>query len=204
MPLRFCDHSVWASACTASQRRRRGAIKNRFHQAAECRRGWCNAPPIAPVWRGPDCAAAPANRRDLIRRACFDLIGLPPTPAEVAAFEADKSPDAFAHVVDRLLASPQYGERWGRHWLDVARYADSNGLDENIAFANAFRYRDYVVQAFNKDKPYDQFVREQLAGDLLPASTDEERNEHLIATGFLSLGPKVLAEPTSPRWSWTS
>ncbi len=143
--------------------------------------------------------AASASRRDLIRRAYFDLIGLPPTPADTAAFEADKSPNAFARVVDKLLASPQYGERWGRHWLDVARYADSNGLDENIAFANAFRYRDYVVQAFNKDKPYDQFVREQLAGDLLPATTDEERNEHLIATGFLSLGPKVLAEPDKPK-----
>ncbi len=143
--------------------------------------------------------ALPASRRDLIRRAYFDLIGLPPTPADTLAFESDKSPNAFAKVVDRLLASPQYGERWGRHWLDVARYADSNGLDENIAFANAFRYRDYVVQAFNKDKPYDQFVREQLAGDLLPAATDEERNEHLVATGFLSLGPKVLAEPDKPK-----
>ena len=143
--------------------------------------------------------ALPATRRDLIRRAYFDLVGLPPTPAEVDAFVADKSSDAFAKVVDKLLASPQYGERWGRHWLDVARYADSNGLDENIAFANAFRYRDYVVNAFNKDKPYDQFVREQLAGDLLPASTDEERNEHLVATGFLSLGPKVLAEPDKPK-----
>ncbi len=115
------------------------------------------------------------------------------------AFIADKSPDAFARVVDKLLASPQYGERWGRHWLDVARYADSNGLDENTAFGNAFRYRDYIINAFNKDKPYDQLVREQLAGDLLPASTDEERNEHLTATGFLSLGPKVLAEPDKPK-----
>ena len=143
--------------------------------------------------------AAPASRHDLLRRAYFDLIGLPPTPEEVTAFLADKSPDAFAHVVDRLLASPRYGERWGRHWLDVARYADSNGLDENIAFANAFRYRDYVINAFNKDKPYDQFVREQLAGDLLPAANDDERNEHLVATGFLSLGPKVLAEPDKAK-----
>jgi Protein of unknown function (DUF1549)/Protein of unknown function (DUF1553)/Planctomycete cytochrome C len=143
--------------------------------------------------------AAPAGRRDLLRRAYFDLIGLPPTPQEVTAFVADKSPDAFTRVVDRLLASPRYGERWGRHWLDVARYADSNGLDENIAFANAFRYRDYVINAFNKDKPYDQFIREQLAGDLLPASNDDERNEHLVATGFLSLGPKVLAEPDKPK-----
>ena len=143
--------------------------------------------------------AAPAGRRDLIRRAYFDLIGLPPTPNEVDSFINDKSPNAFAKVVDRLLADPHYGERWGRHWLDVVRYADSNGLDENIAFANAFHYRDYVINAFNKDKPYDQFIKEQLAGDLLPASTDEERNEHLVATGFLSLGPKVLAEPDKPK-----
>ncbi len=139
--------------------------------------------------------AQPADKRTLLRRTTFDLIGLPPTPAEVDAFLADESPDAFAKVVDRLLASPQYGERWGRHWLDVARYADSNGLDENIAHGNAYRYRDYVVAAFNKDKPYDQFVREQLAGDLLPPTADEAtRHERLVATGFLVLGPKVLAE----------
>src|SRR5205823_8279699 len=86
----------------------------------------------------------------------------------IDAFLADPAPDAFAKVVERLLASPRYGERWGRHWLDVARYADSNGLDENIAHGNAWRYRDYVVAAFNQDKPYDQFLLEQLAGDLLP------------------------------------
>jgi hypothetical protein len=97
-------------------------------------------------------------------------------------------------VVDRLLASPAYGERWGRHWLDVARYADSNGMDENLAMANAWRYRDYVVAAFNEDKPYDRFVREQIAGDLLPAANDAASFEHVIATGFLSLGPKMLAE----------
>ncbi|MBI2807813.1 MAG: PSD1 domain-containing protein [Planctomycetes bacterium] len=164
--------------------------------------------------------APPADRRTLIRRATFDLIGLPPTPAEVDAFVADKSADAFARVIDRLLASPHYGERWARHWLDVARYADSNGLDENVAFGNAWRYRDYVVAAFNQDKPYDQFLIEQLAGDLLPSPLAGEgpgvrggnllpsplagegqgvrgtasRNERLIATGFLALGPKVLAE----------
>jgi mono/diheme cytochrome c family protein len=138
--------------------------------------------------------APPADRRTLIRRATFDLIGLPPTPAEVEAFLADKSPDALAKVVERLLASPHYGERWGRHWLDVARYADSNGLDENVAFGNAWRYRDYVVAAFNRDVPYDRFLREQIAGDLLPAADEEQRREQLIATGFLALGPKVLAE----------
>jgi hypothetical protein len=138
--------------------------------------------------------APPADRRTLLRRATFDLIGLPPTPAEVDAFLADTSAHAFARVVDRLLASPHYGERWARHWLDVARYADSNGLDENVAFGNAWRYRDYVVAAFNADKPYDQFLLEQLAGDLLPGSDSAGRHERLIATGFLALGPKVLAE----------
>ncbi len=144
--------------------------------------------------------APPADRRTLIRRATFDLTGLPPTPEEVEQFLADKSPDAFARLIDRLLASPTYGERWGRHWLDVARYADSNGLDENTAFGNAWRYRDYVVQAFNKDKPYDQFLVEQLSGDLLPSSGNEAVDqEHLTATGFLVLGPKVLAEPDKQK-----
>ena len=132
-----------------------------------------------------------ADKRTLIRRATYDLIGLPPTPQEVADFLADDSPEAFAKVIDRLLASPQYGVRWGRHWLDVARYADSNGLDENLAFGNAWRYRDYVIRSFNEDKPYHQFVREQLAGDLLPGANAET----MTATGFLVLGAKVLAEP---------
>jgi len=139
--------------------------------------------------------APPADKRTLIRRVTFDLTGLPPTREEIAAFLADESPEAFAKVVDRLLGSPHYGERWGRHWLDVARYADSNGLDENVAHGNAWRYRDYVVSAFNKDKPYDRFLLEQIAGDLLPAEDQATRHEQLIATGFLVLGPKVLAEP---------
>ncbi|MDA8743169.1 PSD1 and planctomycete cytochrome C domain-containing protein [Rubripirellula amarantea] len=136
-----------------------------------------------------------ADKRTLIRRATFDLIGLPPTPEEIEAFVADESETAFDVVVDRLLNSPHYGERWGRHWLDVARYADSNGLDENAAHGNAWRYRDYVVQSFNEDKPYDQFVVEQLAGDLLDSGDNSElRHQRLIATGYLLLGPKVLAE----------
>ncbi len=134
--------------------------------------------------------AAPADKRTLIRRATFDLIGLPPTPKEVEDFVADASPEAFDNVIERLLASPHYGERWGRHWLDVARYADSNGMDENIAFGNAWRYRDYVVSAFNADKPFDQFLIEQVAGDLLPPGEDA-----ITATGFLALGARVLAEP---------
>ena len=138
--------------------------------------------------------AAPASRRDLIRRATFDLTGLPPTPEEVDAFVNDPSPEAFARVVDRLLASPRYGERWGRHWLDLARYADSNGMDENMTHAYAYRYRDYVIDAFNKDKPYDQFTREQIAGDLLKTGDSKVDFERIIATGFLTLGPKMLAE----------
>ena len=139
--------------------------------------------------------AGPADKRTLMRRAYFDLVGLPPKPEEIASFLADESAGAFAQVVDRLLASPRYGERWGRHWLDVARYSDSNGVDENLVYKNAFRYRDYVIGAFNKDKPYDRFVTEQIAGDLLPAASDlETQFERWTATGFLSLGPKMLAE----------
>jgi len=139
--------------------------------------------------------APTVDRRTLLRRVTYDLTGLPPTPDEIDAFLKDTRADAYERVIDRLLASPRYGERWGRYWLDVARYADSNGMDENLAFGNAWRYRDYVIAAFNKDKPYDQFVREQLAGDLLANAPDDAvRVERLIATGFLSIGPKMLAE----------
>ncbi|MBY0514163.1 MAG: DUF1549 domain-containing protein, partial [Gemmataceae bacterium] len=138
--------------------------------------------------------APEADRRTLLRRLTFDLTGLPPTPAEVDAFLGDNSPDAYEKQVDRLLASPAYGEKWGRRWLDVARYADSNGMDENLAHANAWRYRDWVIRSFNADKPYDRFVTEQLAGDLLPGGTDAERADRLVASGFLVIGPKMLAE----------
>jgi len=137
----------------------------------------------------------PADKRTLIRRATFDLTGLPPAPEEIEAFLEDNSNDAFVKVVDRLLATPQFGERWGRHWLDVVRYADSNGLENNLPYENAWRYRDYVVRAFNQDKPFTQFICEQLAGDLLPGSSEEQCYEQLIATGFLMLGPKSLFEP---------
>lgn len=143
--------------------------------------------------------APQADRATLIRRVTFDLTGLPPTPEEIAAFLNDKSDDAYSKLIDRLLASPAYGERWGRHWLDVARYADSNGLDENVAHGNAWRYRDYVVQSFNSDKPFDRFITEQIAGDLLESKSEAERHECLIATGFLSIGPKVLAEVNMPK-----
>jgi mono/diheme cytochrome c family protein len=136
-----------------------------------------------------------AGKLTLLRRATFDLTGLPPTTKEMNDFLADASPDAFKKVVERLLASPRYGERWGRHWLDVARYADSTGNDEDHRYPHAWKYRDYVIQAFNDDLPYDQFVREQLAGDLLPAKDGSEVNKHgIIATGFLALGAKAIAQ----------
>ncbi|MBK5293945.1 MAG: DUF1553 domain-containing protein [Acidobacteriia bacterium] len=161
--------------------------------------GWGTSPVDAFLLQGLEAKeltpAPAADKRTLIRRASYDLTGLPPNPEQVRAFVADDSPDAFAKVVDRLLASPRYGERWGRHWLDLARYADSNGLDENLVYKNAWRYRDYVIQAFNKDKPYDQFIHEQLAGDLMPESQDlKTMYERWTATGFLSLGAKMLAE----------
>lgn len=131
--------------------------------------------------------AAPAGKLTLLRRVTYDLTGLPPTPEEITAFLADDSAGAYPRLVDRLLASPQYGERWGRHWLDVARYADSTGMDEDHIYPHGWRYRDYVVKSFNDDKPYDQFVREQLAGDLLTPPVPE-------ATGLLALGPKPLAQ----------
>ena len=139
-----------------------------------------------------------ADKLTLLRRVYFDLIGLPPSPKDIDAFVKDQSPDAFAKVVDRLLASPQFGERWGRHWLDVARYAESTGKDVNIAFPHAWRYRDYVIDAFNKDKPFDQFIREQIAGDLLPTKDSAQSAEQLVATGFLAIGTKSLNEQ-NPR-----
>jgi hypothetical protein len=135
-----------------------------------------------------------ADRRTLIRRASYDLTGLPPTPAEVDAFLADKGRNAFEKVIDRLLASPRFGERWGRHWLDIARYAETMGRTRNYPFPVAWRYRDYVIDSFNQDKPYDQFVREQIAGDLLPYQSPEQRNRQLIATAFLALGAHDLNE----------
>ena len=133
---------------------------------------------------------ADADRPRLLRRVTFDLIGLPPTPEELDAFLRDDSPDAFGKVVDRLLASPRFGERWGRHWLDVARFAESSGKT-NFTYPQAWRYRDWAIASFNADKPYDQFVREQIAGDLLPADDDRKRADQIIATGFLALGSKA-------------
>ncbi|MEY4186157.1 MAG: hypothetical protein RIT02_1191 [Planctomycetota bacterium] len=139
--------------------------------------------------------AVAADRRTLIRRATFDLTGLPPTPEETAAFIADPAEDAFDRVVDRLLSSPAYGERWGRHWLDLVRYATTNGADENHGLPEAWRYRDWVIRSLNVDLPMDQFIVQQLAGDLLPVPEDEQAaGDLLTATGLLVLGPKMLAE----------
>ena len=162
-------------------------------------RGWVRNPVDRFVLARLEAArlapAAPAEKLKLLRRVTYDLIGLPPTPAEIAEFEADSSPEAFDRVVERLLASSQYGERWGRHWLDVARYAESTGMDEDHGYPYAWRYRDYVVDAFNSDLPYDRFVIEQVAGDLLPPSSGERVNSRgIVATGLLALGPKPLAQ----------
>jgi hypothetical protein len=136
-----------------------------------------------------------ASRRVLVRRAYLDLLGLPPSPAEVDAFVNDRAPNAWSRLIDRLLASPHYGERWARHWLDLVRYADSGGFEFDRDRAEAWRYRDYVVKAFNGDKPYDRFIREQLAGDELAAENGAENGaqneEAMIATGFLRLGPDI-------------
>src|SRR3569833_3964891 len=129
--------------------------------------------------------APQADKITLIRRATYDLHGVPPTPEEIAAFLTDTSPKAWEHVVDRLLASPRYGEQWGRHWLDVVRFAESDGYEYDTHRPDAYRFRDYVVESFNADKPYDEFVKQQLAGDEI----DSKNEECLIASGFNRLGP---------------
>jgi len=153
----------------------------------------------------------PADRATLLRRAHFDLVGLPPTPDEVATFVADDRPDAWQRVIDRLLDSPHYGERWGRHWLDVAGYSDSEGYnDEDEIREDAWHYRDYVIRSFNEDEPWDEFLVEQLAGDELVGAThanaqglanrDPEAREKLTATGFLRLGPDGTgSKPDNPE-----
>ena len=144
-------------------------------------------------------AAPRADRITLLRRAYMDLIGLPPTPAEAAEFLADNAPHAWDRLIEKLLASPHYGERWGRHWLDVARYADSNGFEHDFSRPNAWRYRDYVVRSFNKDTPYNVFLAEQIAGDELDWVTEDS----LIATGFLRSYAKVgFREKDNPQFRY--
>lgn len=138
-----------------------------------------------------------ADAAIVLRRLTYRLVGLPPTPEQIKWLQSRWKNDreaALETIVDQLLDSPQFGERWGRHWLDVARFAESSGKERNMTYPQAWRYRDYVIDAFNSDKPYNEFLQEQIAGDLLPAKTDEEWAEHLIATGFLAMGPKTLTE----------
>ncbi|MEY2788266.1 MAG: hypothetical protein RLZZ34_1409, partial [Verrucomicrobiota bacterium] len=136
-----------------------------------------------------------ASPRELLRRLHLDLVGLPPTPSEIAAFERDPSPEAWSRRVEALLASPRYGERWGRYWLDVVRFAQSNGYERDGEKREAWRYRDYVIRAFNQDKPYDRFIREQIAGDEVASSlldkggrAGDAWKDAVVATGFLRMG----------------
>jgi hypothetical protein len=144
---------------------------------------------------------ADADKRTLIRRATYDLTGLPPTPEEIDAFLADDSPEAFARVIDRLLASPHYGERWARHWLDVVRYADTAGDNSDYPIPQMYKYRNWVIDSLNNDKPYDEFVREQLAGDLLASDGEEERHQKLIATGYLA-NTRRFGSYEDERYQW--
>lgn len=161
--------------------------------------GWIRTPVDAFILQGlqrAQLAPSPrAGRRELIRRAYLDVIGLPPSPEEVAAFEADRQPGAWMRVVDRLLASPHFGERWARHWLDLVRFAESAGFEGDKDRPNAWRYRDYVIRAFNEDRPYDQFLMEQLAGDEL----DPQNHRNIVATGYLALGVEDFAMAKLPQ-----
>jgi hypothetical protein len=151
-------------------------------------------------------AVPSADKRTLIRRATFDLVGLPPAPEAIDAFLADDSPDAFARVVERLLASPHYGERWGRHWLDLVRYADTAGDNSDFPVPQIYKYRNWVIRAFNDDRPYDVFLREQIAGDLMPAAGEQDRYDKLVATGYLAgsrrFGGYKDDEASYPRYPW--
>ena len=208
------DFVAWVQMGAPDPRSGKAASPKNKVDLAEARRYWAFQPPkIHAVARPKDkqWPAGPidelvrlrqeqagihpvgdADRTTLIRRVTFDLTGLPPTPEEIDAFVADKSASAYPALVDRLLASKQFGERWGRHWLDVVRYGESTGKDRNLPYRYAWRYRDWVIDAFNRDLPYDRFIVEQLAGDLLPAKDGAEHDRLLTATGLLALGPKGI------------
>ena len=165
---------------------------------------WSNHPIdrfISAEWRAHELSPNPsADKRTLIRRVCFDLIGLPPAPEAVSAFVNDTSPDAFGNLVENLLASPRYGERWGRHWMDVVRYADTAGDNADYPIPEIHHYRDYIIDAFNADKPYNQFIQEQLAGDILAKEGAPERfAEQVIATGFVALSRRYGTAPYELR-----
>lgn len=204
----IADFERWIASGAADPRTDVAQQRTSGTDIQDARNAWPFAPPTDPAVPSPannDWPATPidrfvaekleaqglgpvadADRRTLIRRVTYDLIGLPPSPDEVAAFLADPSPNAFAAVVDRLLASPQYGERWGRHWLDVVRYADTAGDNSDYPIPQMFLYRNWVIDAWNEDKPYDRFILEQLAGDLLPSESTEQKHQHVIATGYIA------------------
>ena len=203
------DLEEWIRMGAPDPRRSATRIPRRTIDAAKAREFWSFSPVTNPTLPAVRDAAWPmsdidrfifaelerqkvkpvstASKRTLIRRATYDLTGLPPSPHDIEVFLADDSPQAFARVVDRLLDSPQYGERWGRHWMDLVRYADTAGENSDYPIPQAYLYRNYIINSFNEDKPYDEFIREQIAGDLLPASSDEERNKHIIATGYIAI-----------------
>ncbi len=221
----IADFEAWIAAGAADPRDGPAAVVKRGMSIEEGRKFWSFVPPqrVAPpsvrradwVRDDVDCFVLAKLEEQkiqplgdtephlLLRRLSFDLLGLPPSPEEVAEFvngwnAANAQPEQqqswLSQTVDRLLSRRQFGERWGRHWLDVARYADSNGRDRNVYFYHAWRYRDYVIESFHRDKPFDQFLREQIAGDLLPFASPQQRDEQRIATGFLALGAKAFEE----------
>jgi len=207
----FADGAVWpatlaSSASSTQQQQTHWAfqpVKKDLRPPVTSKPSWVQTPVdafiLAKLEEKKLAPAEPASRLTLLRRVTYDLTGLPPTLDEIRDFENDHSKGAFGKVVDRLLASPHYGERWGRHWLDVARYADSNGYEHDFDRPNAWRYRDYVIASFNADKPWNTFLREQLAGDELPAVTQET----LIATGFLRNYAKVgFREKDNPEFRY--
>lgn len=206
------DFRIWVEMGAPDPRVGKAANAKNKVDLAEARRFWAfqqpKPTPVPPVhdshWPISDIdrfvlarlereslkPVTPSDPVTLIRRLTFDLTGLPPTPQEIDDFVNDKSGSNVTKAVDRLLNSPRFGERWGRHWLDVVRYAESTGKERNLPYRYAWRYRDYVIDSFNADKPYDRFIIEQLAGDLIQAKTPAEHATMMVATGFLAIGPK--------------
>ena len=219
----IADFKRWIEAGAIDPREGDATVKDKYKvDMDEARKHWAFLPPRKPTfpkvqqktWANTEVdrfvlaglenkgliPVRDAERRTLLRRLTFDLTGLPPTPEEVTAFAGNKPTETLEEAIDRLLDSPRFGEKWARHWLDVARYAESTGKTVNFYYPQAWRYRDYVISAFNADKPYDDFIREQLAGDLMPADDPDVEAERLIATGFLALGPKTLNERSGLKY----